>query len=402
MQARGEGTRNDVERELVRLVMESRTFARAPRLRELFHYIADRSDASEWEALSEQQIGARVFGRAEAYNPGEDNIVRASVRQLRSKLKEYFESEGRDRETVVEIPKGSYRLVFIPRSITAHLPPPPQGKKAMQIAVALLALLALILAAIVVRRGTASVSPPSALTELFPPNSQERILFVLTDAALMLVRPSLVAPPSPQEYASATFWESIDKSLASSASGKFERDLQGRRITSIADVMILTKLLQRHPDLGRRIEVRHARDLSARDLSGRALVITGGEQSNPWAALFEPHMNFRLQEGHVINRSPESGEPGNYGPSTKERQWARIFFGRNIEGVPLLLLIAGLDYQGTEGAGEFLLKPTASSEIRVALHIGERQPLPSFELLLEAGSLAGTARSTRIVGARAY
>lgn len=394
------------ERELVRRVVESRTFARAPRVRELFQYIADHTYASEWEALSEQQIGARVFSRAEAYNPGDDNIVRVSVRQLRSKLKEYFESEGLDQETIIEIPKGAYRLTFTQRTAIAKQssPAPPPRKKGppLRLAVVILSVLCVVLLVVVLRQRAEPNGPASAFAEIFQPYSSAQILFVLTDASLMLVRPSLGRTPKPQEYVSATFWDGVEKSLESSAPGKFERNLRQRRITSIADVMILTQLLQQHPLLGRHIEVRHAKDLNVRDLSNRPVIITGGEQSNPWSALFEHHLNFRLENDSVVNRSPQPGELATYGPVTKDRQWSRIFFGRNLEGVPLLLLIAGLDYEGTEGAGEFLLRPTASSEIRRAIRIAEGQPLPSFELILESQSLGGTARSTRIMAARAH
>ncbi|MGH9609603.1 MAG: hypothetical protein ACRD34_07990 [Bryobacteraceae bacterium] len=59
------------------------------------------------EELTETHIAEEVF-RREGYNPAEDNLVRAAVRQLRLKLKEYFETEGKDDAFVAELPKGSY------------------------------------------------------------------------------------------------------------------------------------------------------------------------------------------------------------------------------------------------------------------------------------------------------
>ena len=90
------------KQELVERVARSRSFGRAPRLRELLLYITHEALEGRPEELSELRIGVRVFGRPESYNPADDNIVRVSARQLRSKLKEYFESEGRDESLVLD------------------------------------------------------------------------------------------------------------------------------------------------------------------------------------------------------------------------------------------------------------------------------------------------------------
>jgi hypothetical protein len=49
-----------------------------------------------------------VFGRKADYSPGEDNIVRVEVRQLRKRLEEYFATQGKDEPVVILIPKGAY------------------------------------------------------------------------------------------------------------------------------------------------------------------------------------------------------------------------------------------------------------------------------------------------------
>ncbi len=107
-------------------IVASRGFQRAARLRELLVYITTHADSPE--ALSEQQIGIRVFGRPESYSPGDDNIVRATARQLRAKLKEYYESEGAEERLILDIPKGGYQPVFLERAGVTETPeaPPPR------------------------------------------------------------------------------------------------------------------------------------------------------------------------------------------------------------------------------------------------------------------------------------
>ena len=400
--------------ELVQKVADSHSFARAPRLRELFLYIAEQALAGHLEELSEQQIGIRVFGRPEAYNPAEDNIVRVSARQLRMKLKEYFETEGRDLNMTIDIPKGGYLPVFEMRSVISELVPiiptavgesTPVGggrQRGLWLAVVALGGICLVLLALLLRPKAAVPGDPKGIwTEMFG-TSNGRIMFVLTDSALMVTSPLMKGPPGLEQYVSGDYLQEVEKQLDSATAKEIGRNLRPRRITSIADVMILTRLVQSHPELARRIEVRHAKDMHARDFSNGSFIMTGGPRSNPWASLFESGLNFHFSGGSVINENPRPNESAVYGPFSKERQWSRIFFGRNIGGAQAVVLIAGLEYEGTEGGGDFLLRPTALQEIRAILGLGERQPLPSFELLLETTTLGGTARATKIAAARSH
>src|SRR5260370_7428079 len=52
----------------------------------------------------------------------EDSSVRVPARQLRLKLHEYFNEEGRNEPLILDIPKGSYAPVFRTVLKTADLP----------------------------------------------------------------------------------------------------------------------------------------------------------------------------------------------------------------------------------------------------------------------------------------
>ena len=106
----------DARWELARTVAASTSFHRSPRLRELLLYICERTVQNRQAELREQQIGCAVFGRKPDYNPGEDNIVRVEIRQLRKRLEEYFATEGKDEPFVIVIPKGAYIPMFDPRA----------------------------------------------------------------------------------------------------------------------------------------------------------------------------------------------------------------------------------------------------------------------------------------------
>src|SRR5215813_3205271 len=100
---------------LIERIASSRFLKSSVRLREFLFYTADCAIREAPEDATEQQIGIRVFGRHPGYNSSEDSIVRTHARLLRQKLSAYFAEEGATEELLVEIPKGHYLPIFVPR-----------------------------------------------------------------------------------------------------------------------------------------------------------------------------------------------------------------------------------------------------------------------------------------------
>src|ERR1700730_910618 len=74
--------------------------------------MAERTLHGHVSDLTEHCIGSAVFGKPKDYSVVEDSSVRVHVRQLRLKLHEYFDGEGRGETWIVEIPKGAYTTLF--------------------------------------------------------------------------------------------------------------------------------------------------------------------------------------------------------------------------------------------------------------------------------------------------
>ena len=64
-------------------------------------------------------LAVAVYDRPADYNPKIDPIVRNDARRLRTKLREYYETEGSSDPILIEIPKGSYLPVFHEREALA-------------------------------------------------------------------------------------------------------------------------------------------------------------------------------------------------------------------------------------------------------------------------------------------
>lgn len=102
--------------EAVRIQLErllaSSVLSGSASLRKLLCYVVEETLRGCGNQLKEYTLGTVVFGRGEAYDPRIDPIVRVQARNLRSKLKQYYESQGRLDPVIIELPKGTYMPSF--------------------------------------------------------------------------------------------------------------------------------------------------------------------------------------------------------------------------------------------------------------------------------------------------
>src|SRR5262245_18193111 len=93
-------------------VLASSGFAHAERKSRFLRFTVESVLAGRGDQIKDYLLGVEVFDREASYNPQIDPIVRVEAGRVRSKLKEYYETEGRQDPVVIEFPKGSYVPVF--------------------------------------------------------------------------------------------------------------------------------------------------------------------------------------------------------------------------------------------------------------------------------------------------
>src|ERR1700686_662649 len=98
--------------QLVKRIVTRPPFQKSIRLRDLLQFITEQTIHGNAHELTEQHIGNALFHKPSDYRPLEDSSVRVHVRQLRLKLHEYFNEDGRNEPLILDIPKGSYAPVF--------------------------------------------------------------------------------------------------------------------------------------------------------------------------------------------------------------------------------------------------------------------------------------------------
>ena len=85
----------------------------------LLRYLAKRAQEQPGLQVKEYQIATEVFGRHADFDPQVDSFVRVQAGRLRTKLAEYYGSEGAAERLVVELPKGNYALTLHERPVVA-------------------------------------------------------------------------------------------------------------------------------------------------------------------------------------------------------------------------------------------------------------------------------------------
>lgn len=93
-------------------LVSSHTLHGSESLCKLLRYLARQTLEHSGVAVKEYQIATEVFGRQSDFDPQVDSMVRVQAGRLRSKLGEYYTTEGSSDAIVVELPKGSYAVAF--------------------------------------------------------------------------------------------------------------------------------------------------------------------------------------------------------------------------------------------------------------------------------------------------
>ena len=409
----------DIRWDVVQRIAASASFHRSPRLRELLRYICERAIQNRPEELREQQIGCGVFGRKPDYNPGEDNIVRVEVRQLRKRLEEYFATEGKDEPFVILIPKGAYVPIFEPRdaaqpSVALDV---SERRRPWWLWAGIAAILILASACAWLWRENrrmeqrvAAVTPHPAPARgpLWPLlfNESQQTFIVCADSTLVVAEAILHRSVSLEEYLAG---QAGDKQAtdANSLANSFIYNRQRWQFTDMTDVRLVQRLYRLNADHWDKVSVQSARTTQTQDFKNGNAVLLGSIRSNLWNSLFEPSLNFRFdfdeqaRTAFIRNRAPLAGEQPIYRaarPGESGYSYSVIDLVPNLRHTGSVLIIAGTTAEGTEAAGEFIMNSQSSFVPDLMKRNNGR--LPYFEALLKSGTMAGVAKNAEIVAQR--
>ena len=97
-------------------ILSSAIFRDAEGLRRFLRYTVEHTLHGEGGQLKEYRLGVEVFDRDSSFDPRLDPVVRMAARRLRSKLNDYYETEGIQDPICIAVPKGGYAAAFSRRT----------------------------------------------------------------------------------------------------------------------------------------------------------------------------------------------------------------------------------------------------------------------------------------------
>ena len=89
-------------------ILDSRIFKKSERMKRFLRFIVENTLAGRQDDVAEYNLGLEVYDRTDEFDPRLNSIVRVDAARLRSKLREYYETEGEVDVIRIEIPKGTY------------------------------------------------------------------------------------------------------------------------------------------------------------------------------------------------------------------------------------------------------------------------------------------------------
>lgn len=93
-------------------ILASPVFAKADRISRFLRYVVEASLEGRAKQISEYSVAVDVYGRPAGFDSRLDGIVRVEAGRLRSKLREYYETDGKNSPIRIEFPKGGYVPLF--------------------------------------------------------------------------------------------------------------------------------------------------------------------------------------------------------------------------------------------------------------------------------------------------
>ena len=404
--------------EQIEKLLSSHSLHGSESLCKLLRYLAAQSMEHSGASPKEYQIATEVFGRQQDFDPHVDSMVRVQAGRLRTKLAEYYATEGAEDPILVEMPKGNYSLTFHPRphavarnhANASHETPANlevNGRTSRAVIVSIVALSVVLASAVAVA------------TDRFL-NRRVAEARVASDSPDMPVafhvfwRGFLTGPQEPWViFSNAAF---VGRPYIGMRYYNRARD-SGAVIldhyTGVGEVLAIHALDGVFGKLHQQIRVKRGSLFSLDDAKNNDLIFIGSPSENLTLLELPNTEEFAFKQitsgprtgtMEIINFHPGSGEPKEFLPSppdeTLTEDYSVIALKRGLNPAHSVLILAGATTIGTQAAVEYVCQQNSLEELLLRLSVSNSGELKPFEAVIRVKVTRGVPVGSELVALR--
>lgn len=400
--------------EVERLVA-SHTLHSSESLCKLLRYLAKQAVEHPGVPVKEYQIATEVFGRQADFDPALDSMVRVQVGRLRSKLAEYYSSEGANDPTGVEIPKGSYAVIIHDRTIATSASNghseffhngarESKAPRTWVIALVVLSLALVFTGALLVRAYTANQAARDTAQQTPPVPTPVRVFW----------KGFVTGPEEPWAiFSNAAFVGRPDTGMRYYDAAKDGKSPILDHYTGVGEVLAVHNLDLVFGALHQTLRIKRGSLFSLDDAKNNDLIFIGSPSENLTLKEIPSTREFvfqQVQSGpragnmEIINKKPQAGEPREYLatpsgiPLTED--FAIVALVRAINPEHSALILAGTSTLGTQAAVEYVTKENYLATLLKALDVTEPNQLRPFEAVIRVKVAKGVPVESELVALR--
>jgi hypothetical protein len=413
--------------EALERLLQSRVLHGSESLKSFLRFVVLKTIEHQDGHLKEYTIATEVFGRSLDYDTRNDSVVRVQAGRLRTKLHEYYATEGKEDPILIDLPKGQYTPVFsyaepANGSLTPQAAVAPTQASALEesvraepaavdarwwkAGVAILAALSILLGGLLfsyeARRGEAGpagVDLSADVKSALPVwggllNSREPVLVTFSNTLFDGTAETGMKLLKPLDSPGTTF-------TSSAATRPAQASAVTDHYTGIGEVMGVYWLADLFSKARQPFRVKRSLLMTWDDLKAENIVVLGSPAENILLRDLPQKQEFvfrLLRDDNqkptfgIENTKPKGGEQVNYfakqeGPSRSQisEDYAVISLLRGLDAEHRLLILAGITTFGTQAAAEYVTRPEYIRELVSRLNVasaGEQPRLPEYYQVL--------------------
>jgi len=404
--------------EQIEKLLTSRTLHGSESLCKLLRYLADHSVDHPGASPKEYQIATEVFGRQQDFDPHVDSMVRVQAGRLRTKLAEYYASEGAEDTIQVEMPKGTYALTFHARASAAsrnnggitseghrvsanNVEFPRRWFTAFVVlSIVLTAVAAVATDRLLVRRAV----------EAHPASEGAEVPVALR----VFWKGFLTGPQEPWViFSNAAFVGRPDSGMRYYNATQDARAHILDHYTGVGEVLAVHALDKVFDLLRQDLRVKRGSLFSLDDAKNNDLIFIGSPSENLTLREIPSTQDFVFQrvtagisQGNVkiVNMHPQPGEPREFlstpPAEALTEDYSVIALKRGLDPAHSLLILAGTTTIGTQAAVEYVCQQNSLEELLLRLSVSNSGELKPFEAVIRVKVARGVPVGSELVALR--